>query len=108
MGDRARYQQIKAIFQALAEAPPDEREARLVAACGDDVALAAEVRSLLATDTESGGFLRPPGEDGVAVGSTLATLGSRSYEIVGELGRGGWARSTWRGGRMGSCGRRWR
>jgi WD40 repeat protein/predicted Ser/Thr protein kinase len=55
-----------AVFDQLADVPADQREAALRAACGDDLALRAEVQQLLALDdrlaTPEGqaGFLQSP------------------------------------------------
>ena len=46
----ARWRQVKALFQAAVDRPPEERAAFLEAAAGGDEALRREVESLLASD----------------------------------------------------------
>lgn len=48
-----RYQRIGQLFDAALEQAPEARAAFLAAACGDDVALRAEVEQLLAHQEES-------------------------------------------------------
>src|SRR5262245_42794209 len=61
-----RRERAWAVFDQLADVPADQREAVLRAACGDDLALRAEVERLLALEdrlapTEGGdGFLQSP------------------------------------------------
>lgn len=43
-----RWQQMQAVLGAVLELPPGQQDAALAAACGDDAALLAEARSLLA------------------------------------------------------------
>ena len=50
----ARWQQVKALFQATVDRPPAERAAFLAAATGSDEALRREIESLLASDTSIG------------------------------------------------------
>jgi serine/threonine protein kinase len=98
-----------AVFDQLANVPPEERQAALAAACGDDAALQAEVEKLLAVDARltategEQGFLqtplvRPPSGPGGAAAdlSFLApptepgALGRLDhYEVLEVVGRGG-------------------
>ena len=55
-----RWPRVKALFQAAVERPPDERDAFLAAATGDDEALRREVESLLTWDTSNVSFLDQP------------------------------------------------
>ena len=48
--DAENWRRAEEIFLDAVELPPDDREAFIVSACGDDAALAAEVRSLIASD----------------------------------------------------------
>ena len=52
----ARWQQIKALFQATVDQQPAERAAFLAAATGGDEALRREIESLLASDSSEIGF----------------------------------------------------
>ena len=52
----ARWQQVKALFQATVERPPSERAPFLAAAAGGDDALRREVESLLDSDSSEMDF----------------------------------------------------
>src|SRR6188768_1004045 len=54
---------IADIFNEARELPADKREACLQAACGSDVALRADVESLLRADSRAGGFMASPTSD---------------------------------------------
>jgi serine/threonine-protein kinase len=96
---------VKALFEAAVERAPDERDAFLAAATGDDAALRRDVESLLASDTSDASFLnRLPvvSESGLAdplaalptsmdtLSHTVLATGLRvgPYEIVAPLGAG--------------------
>jgi serine/threonine-protein kinase len=97
-----RWPRVKALFQAAVERPPDERDAFLAAATGDDAALRREVESLLASDTSDVGFLDrlpvagasvladPLGPLPTSMDPTLAP-GSQlgPYQILSLVGAGG-------------------
>ena len=93
-----RWPRVKALFQAAVERPPDEREAFLAAATGDDAELRREVESLLASDTSRLGFLdrlpvvhpsmladplAPPSHPTLSAGLRVGP-----YEVVAPLGAG--------------------
>ena len=90
-----RTARIDELFLAAVELPPGERAAWLAEACGDDVELLAEVKSLLVHDSADG----PLRAAEAAVHGTIEqasrealvdlpeTIGS--YRIVGVLGTGG-------------------
>src|SRR6516225_8638012 len=102
-----RRERAWAVFDQLADVPADQREAVLRAACGDDLALRAEVERLLALDdrlapTEGGaGFLqsplrRTPSPTRPAPGSALPAQGKLRlperigrYRVRRPLGEGG-------------------
>ncbi|MBZ5657769.1 MAG: serine/threonine-protein kinase [Acidobacteriia bacterium] len=82
------WQKIKEIAGEAMERKPDERQAFLDAACGQDKALRAEVESLLAAHADSDNLSQNPW------GSTLAEAPTASasigpYKLVRELGMGG-------------------
>ena len=52
----ARWQQVKALFEAAVERPPAERGAFLAAATGGDDALRREIESLLESASSDPGF----------------------------------------------------
>ena len=101
-----RWQRVKALFQAAAERPPEERDAFLTAATAGDDDLRREVESLLAADAQDAGLVDRLHEIGaaalaastavidagaVAAPSRLAFMPGRpigSYELVGQLGAG--------------------
>ena len=95
-----RWPRVKALFQAAVERPPEERDAFLAAATGDDAALRRDVESLLASDSSGVNFLDrlPVASESVVVNglATLATsrtvlaagLRVGSYEVVAPLGAG--------------------
>src|SRR6516165_8705594 len=96
-----------AVFDQLADVPADQREAVLRAACGDDLALRAEVERLLAVDDRlapaegQAGFLqspilRTPCPTEPASGAALPAAGKLRlpdhigrYRVVRLLGEGG-------------------
>ncbi len=98
-----RWARVEALFHGALACPGAEREAYLAAACGGDRALEDEVRSLLAREPESGGFLEASALDDVADAAATpagdraeppaaaAAPGERvkHYRIVRRLGEGG-------------------
>ncbi len=60
MDDRF-FRRVDSVLGEALERPPDEREAFIDSACGDDVEIAREVRNLLGAGLEDDGFLRPGG-----------------------------------------------
>ena len=101
-----RWPRVKALFQAAVERPPEERDAFLAAATGDDEALRREVESLLASDTSDVSFLdqlpvasesvladplaAPPASMDHTLSHAVLTSGHRvgPYEVVAPLGAG--------------------
>jgi serine/threonine-protein kinase len=84
------------LVDELLDLAPAEREAALLAGCGDDAALAADVRRWLEACNHESGFLdRPPASlasllGGFAASSTLAA-GARigPYRLLSVAGAGG-------------------
>jgi WD40 repeat protein/predicted Ser/Thr protein kinase len=102
-----RRERAWAVFDQLADVPADQREAVLRAACGDDLALRAEVEWLLAVDDRlapaegQAGFLQSPfrrtsGPTEPASGAAQPAAGKLRlpdhigrYRVVRVLGEGG-------------------
>src|SRR5438309_1876941 len=90
-----RFAQVDHILQSVLERPAQERDAFLDEACGTDVALKSEVRSLLASYDESGSFIQQPAvQDGARLmaDERMASLIGQvigNYKIVEPIGAGG-------------------
>jgi WD40 repeat protein/predicted Ser/Thr protein kinase len=102
-----RRERAWAVFDQLADVPADQRQTALRAACGDDLALRAEVERLLALDDRlapaeaQAGFLqspllRTPCPTPPAPGAALPPQGKLllpdhigRYRVLGLLGEGG-------------------
>ncbi len=94
-----RWKQINDVFERAAALPPHEREAFLETACGSDLDLREEVRSLLAYDNNAQGFLRNPTTpiDSRLVAVPAADLAGRrigSYRLIQQIATGGMG-SVW-------------
>jgi serine/threonine protein kinase/tetratricopeptide (TPR) repeat protein len=93
--DSARWERVQQHFHRAAELPPEQRSAYLQSECAGDVALEAEVRSLLEADADSESLLdRGIGAAASAVMQHergLPALNAKfgAYEIVELLGEGG-------------------
>jgi tetratricopeptide (TPR) repeat protein/predicted Ser/Thr protein kinase len=102
-----RRERAWAVFDQLADVPAEQREAALQAACGDDLALRAEVEELLACDARltvaegEQGFLqsplvRPPGKPDLSTSPVPPAEGKPRlpervgrYRVLRLLGEGG-------------------
>jgi Tol biopolymer transport system component len=90
-----RWERIGALYEAASALPSENRAAFLREACGEDLALCAEVESLLASGNAAGEFLRAGAIADAA--KTLAEEGGDSivgmrlgdYEVVSLVGSGG-------------------
>ena len=89
----SRWGRLRALFDAAAELPPDQRAGFLARACGDDVGLQRHVASLLAAGEATGDFLKDAvrgaaaaatPEPGFYVGRQLG-----AWRLIRELARGG-------------------
>jgi non-specific serine/threonine protein kinase/serine/threonine-protein kinase len=90
------WQRIKELFNEATEYEPAARARFLGESCAGDLALLAQVESLIASDEEAGDFMAgpaflPPGAASAEADEDAGAAGRRvgSYEIVRELGRGG-------------------
>lgn len=100
MNGANRWQRIQTLFDAALERPPEAREAFLVDACGDDAALLAELRALLAADAADHSFLDGAAVDALTGGDLAALTGDASregdtigpYRILRTVGSGGMGR----------------
>jgi len=83
------YQRLREVFLAVIEFEGEDREARLLEACGEDEKMLAELRRLLASEEEASQFLERGDGDG---GSELSP-GDRigPYTLRQPLGEGGFA-----------------
>jgi serine/threonine protein kinase/Tol biopolymer transport system component len=97
-----RWQQVDSLLQSALERQPEEREAFLRDACGGDLTLEEEVRSLLSAYEHAESFLESPAinaaalialnEDGDATQESTRSLVGRAvshYRILRKLGAGG-------------------
>jgi len=83
--DPIRWRQIEDVFAAVVEAPPAEREQKLLALCGSDVVLADEVARLLTSD--AGFETNAASAEGVRASHTGLRLGN--YQVDELIARGG-------------------
>ncbi len=90
-----RYHRVKELFQVALEKPASEREAFLVVACGDDLALKKEVEDLIDMSEAAEDFFEEPAfhladnlkskiADPVFEGRRIG-----NYQIIREIGHGG-------------------
>src|ERR1700736_2109076 len=100
--DPERWKQVDDLFQAVLERPPEQRDAFLRHACGDDHALERETRALLTAQQGAGSFLNNPAIELVArslargqsshapdLADDLIGRAVSHYRVVGKLGSGG-------------------
>jgi serine/threonine protein kinase/tetratricopeptide (TPR) repeat protein len=100
--EHRRWDNVKALFQQAIELVPEEREAFLTRACGEDAELRSEVQSLLASHDDERPFLEASPVPGAAhaLAAALDDTDERSaglepgsrigqYEVLDCLGTGG-------------------
>ena len=84
------FKRLKIVFQEALDQPSDVRRAWLREACDGDSALLEEVESLINTHETAGDFLEQPAQiDPTDLDALPAGTRVGSYEIIGEIGRGG-------------------
>jgi serine/threonine-protein kinase len=85
------WRQVEALFDEAAALPAPKRAAFLARACGGDLAMRAEVESLLAADARAAGFLGTPAVQAAAPPSPATLVGRRvgQYRAEAKLGEGG-------------------
>ena len=93
---RERWQQLEPLLDAALEVEPARRPAFLDRACGGDLALRAELKSLLAACDLGANMLETPAAITYAPllaedSAPMPTLLGGRYQIVREIGRGGMA-----------------
>ncbi|HET6348765.1 MAG TPA: serine/threonine-protein kinase [Candidatus Krumholzibacteria bacterium] len=93
MTERDHFRRLIDIVGAVLQRPPDEREAELERACGDDTALLDEARSLLA-QAQTSSLARVTREIEQRIQQATAAAGSHPghigpYRILDVLGEGG-------------------
>jgi eukaryotic-like serine/threonine-protein kinase len=89
---RARWPQVKEIFNSALARAPDRRAAFLQSACGGDSALRDDVQSLLAAHAEAGSFAEGAAIDATAsrdAGALIDGAELGPYQILGPLDAGG-------------------
>lgn len=91
--DSGRLSRLQALFDAALERSPDEREAFLDRACGDDEDLRVELERLLRAEaSSSGGFLSDvvrAATVSFGVATDIAGVRLGPYRLLAELGHGG-------------------
>jgi Tol biopolymer transport system component len=96
-----RYQELDRVFGAAQQLAPEQRAAFVAGECGADLALRADVLSLLTAADESGDFMARPAlerlSEVIAIDGWMIQPGDRigAYTVVGRLGSGG-ASEVWR------------
>jgi len=84
------FARLKMVFQDALDQPSEIRRAWLREECGGDTALLREAESLLATFDTAGDFLEGAAQvDPVDLDTLPPGTRIGSYEILGEIGRGG-------------------
>jgi tRNA A-37 threonylcarbamoyl transferase component Bud32 len=93
-----RWRAVEAILRGALTFEPEQRDAFIAEACGEDGELRREVASLLAAHDRSGDFLERPAAEALVAASAPATIGERlakalagRYQVEREIGRGGMA-----------------
>jgi serine/threonine protein kinase len=91
-----RWQQVKAIFEGIAECDPAARLDLIRERCGDDEELRREVEAMLGSDASSGSPPDNPIPEEETVTSTALVMESvyseavsHRYELLGLMGKGG-------------------
>src|SRR3546814_5486302 len=83
-----RWLRAKEILGALDELAPEQRAARIAAACGDDADLKAEVERLVALDDEADSYFAGL-RDALGQADVAQPEQVGAYRIIREIGSGG-------------------
>jgi hypothetical protein len=83
-----RWDEIKALFDTLADRPTDQREP-LIQQAGLDAAALSELRSLLVHHDQARGFLLQPASEALTAQTSRCGQRLGNWEIVRALGSGG-------------------
>ena len=86
------WDRLQSLFGSAVDLPPDEQERFLDAACGEDLELLADIRSLLASDLKGGEAISSAvGEEASLILDAETPVGSRlgAWKVMKEIGRGG-------------------
>ena len=83
-----RHDRVSELYHEASGRPPEKREAFLTEACGDDVALRAEVESLLRFEGAASPFLEKPAA-AFAARTEMRNRRLGPYTIIAPLGAGG-------------------
>ncbi|MBS1791173.1 MAG: protein kinase [Acidobacteria bacterium] len=87
-----RYEQIGDLYHAALEREPSARAAFLMATCGEDDEMRAEVASLISAHEQAANFIEQPPDDVAAGWQASAMLPAHSfgrYRVLSLLGKGG-------------------
>jgi non-specific serine/threonine protein kinase/serine/threonine-protein kinase len=85
--DAARWSRVRQLVESALERDAALRDAFIESACGEDVELLAEVRTLLCEDNTGDGWGEPPARAGIGGGAAGTRIGA--YELRHEIGVGG-------------------
>jgi tetratricopeptide (TPR) repeat protein len=84
-----RWQRLRSIYDAVADADANERARLLDSLCADDPSLRAEVEQLLAADSTPNAFLDEGPVPGLSGGLRAGEVLDDRFELIRPLGRGG-------------------
>ena len=77
-------QAARRVFMEVADLTAEERDVALSEACGDDVALRAEVEALLRAEAQAGGFMAEPTDDRLGTAATAQSIDVTMLKVPRE------------------------